>query len=281
MEKFSVENAILKTIQSADVAAQVSGVVYELRAKEGDLVVKGALLGKIHDAAVLLQIEKAKLAIETAKLKEKSTIDIQAATKSAAVAMNELQRALKANQRVPDTYPPTEVDRLQLVSDRSVLEVERAQEMQALAKMEVLSASNELAVAEELAQRHRITAPCDGVVVTVDKHAGEWIDLGGRLLQLVSTGRLRIEGFIDVEKADETLNGAEAEVSVARTSIRQPVSEPIIRTPKTTKTATVVFVGSEANPVNGKVRVFLEVDNADGRLHPGQRVDVVIRRAKP
>ncbi len=263
-----IDNAILKTIQSADIAAQVSGILMEISVREGDRVTKGTSLARMQDEAVLLQVEKARLALETVKLKQQSNIDLQVATKSSAVAINELKRALEANQRVADTYPKTEVDRLQLIADRSKLEIERAVHARSLGAMDVQSAENELRIAEEIAKRHRILAPCDGTVVAVDKHPGEWVELGGRMLQIVSTEKLRIEGFVDVGIVDNAILGAEADVKVMGGS-----SVP--------RKAKVVFVGAEANPVNGKVRVFLDIDNPEAKLHPGQRVDAQIRSLQP
>jgi multidrug efflux pump subunit AcrA (membrane-fusion protein) len=34
-------------------------------------------------------------------------------------------------------------------------------------------------------------------------------------------------------------------------------------------TAKLVFISPEVNPINSKVRVYLDVDNRDGRFRPG------------
>jgi multidrug efflux pump subunit AcrA (membrane-fusion protein) len=36
-------------------------------------------------------------------------------------------------------------------------------------------------------------------------------------------------------------------------------------------TAKLVFISPEVNPINSQVRVFLDIDNSDGKLRPGLR----------
>lgn len=261
-----VEGAILKTIESTSVAAQVSGMVQVLNVKEGAKVKLNQEIGRVRDTAVRLQMEKSKLSITIAEKKQKSDIDRRMAEKNRAVAENEYQRAVEANQQIKDVYPINEVDRLRLLFDRAGLETERAVHQQAMAALDVAVAEMEYKQSIELSQRHRIVAPCDGVIVAIEKRIGEWVEPGTVVVKVVQIDKLRIEGFINAIDALPELVGTTARVLIEGTV-------PLIKT-----SAQLVFISPEANPLNSQVRVFLEVDNKNGKLRPGIRPTTIIDR---
>jgi len=261
-----VEGAILKTIESTSVAAQVSGMVQVLNVKEGAKVKLNQEIGRVRDTAVRLQMEKSKLSITIAEKKQKSDIDRRMAEKNRAVAENEYQRAVEANQQIKDVYPINEVDRLRLLFDRAGLETERAVHQQAMAALDVAMAEMEYKQSIELSQRHRIVAPCDGVIVAIEKRIGEWVEPGTIVVKVVQIDKLRIEGFINAIDALPELVGTTARVLIEGTV-------PLIET-----SAKLVFISPEANPLNSQVRVFLEVDNKNGKLRPGIRPTTIINR---
>jgi len=262
-----LDSAILKTIESTSVSAQVTGLLDVLTVKEGTKVESGREIGRVLDGLVRLQTEKARVSYNVAKKKQKSEIDKQLASKNRAVAENEYQRAVDANKQVKDVYPVNELDRLKLLFDRAVLESDRALHQQEMAALEVSLAEIEYKQSLELFQRHRILAPCDGVVVSVERRVGEWLEPGTVLLKIVRTDKLRIEGFLQAIDASPELLGCTAHVTLE--GIEPPIE---------TK-AELVFISPDANPLNSQVRVFLEVDNSKGLLRPGLRPKTVIQRA--
>ena len=188
------------------------------------------------------------------------------AEKNRAVAENEYQRAVEANQQIKDVYPINEVDRLRLLFDRAGLETERAVHQQAMAALDVAMAEMEYKQSVELSQRHRIVAPCDGIIVALEKRIGEWVEPGTVVVKVVQIDKLRIEGFINAKDALPELVGTTARVLIEGTV-------PLIET-----SAKLVFISPEANPLNSQVRVFLEVDNSNGKLKPGIRPTTIIHR---
>jgi macrolide-specific efflux system membrane fusion protein len=264
MNELSLEGAILKTIETTTIAAQVAGVVESILVREGARVSKGAVIGKMHDVAVQIQVEKAKVALDQIRKKQTNDIDKRLAAKSMAVAKNEYDRALIANTKVSDVYPRNEVDRLRLIMDRTSLELERSEYAQDLLAMDVALAELEYKQNLELLNRHSIFAPCDGMIVSLERRPGEWTEVGGGVAKVVEIDRLRIEGFLSANDASPDLLGKQARVSVQ-------VAKRAIET-----TAELVFISPEVNPLNAQVRVFLEVDNTDGQLRPGLRPKVVL-----
>ena len=255
-----VTNAVLKTIESTTVASQVSGIISSFTAKEGMTVKEGQLLGKVHDEALRLELARLKTATEIAKKKHASDIDKRLAIKSQAVAENEYQRATQANARVRDTYPLNEIDRLKLIADRAKLEVERAIYMTEMAALDIAQTEHEYRKSYEIYTRHQITSPVAGVITSVEKKVGEWVEPGADLLRIVRLDRLRIEGFITAEQTVADLVGRDAQVTVV-------IGERSHET-----TGKVVFVSPDVNSINSLVRVFLEIENTQNQLRPGLQV---------
>lgn len=264
-----VQNALLKTIEATSVAAEVVGKVEQVDVVQGNPVKVGQLLGKIRDSAVELQVAQTKIAMATARKKYGSNVELDLARKRAEVATNELERAQNANATIENTYPPKEVDRLKLVAESAEIEIQRAQLEKELANFGVLKAENEYRQACELLARHRIESPVDGVVVAVNRRVGEWVEPGTEFLQIIKIDRLRIEGFIASAAIDENLVDRNARVTVLKGDTEVRVK------------GKVVFVSLDANPVNGQVRVYLEIDNRKREFRPGMRVraEIILDRS--
>jgi multidrug resistance efflux pump len=264
VQPLSIDGAILKTIETTTVAAQVSGILHSIQIKEGTRVKAGDEIGRMRDIAIRIQVERAKIALEQIRKKQANDIDKRLAEKNMAVAKNEYERALIANARVSDVYPRNEIDRLKLIMDRSILELERSEYVQELLLQDVSLADMEYKQNLELLSRYRIVVPCDGVIVSLDHRPGEWIEVGSSVAKIVEIDRLRIEGFMLANDASPSLIGSSAKISV-------DVANSTVET-----SATLVFISPEVNPLNSQVRVYLELDNKDGKLRPGLRPRVVL-----
>jgi macrolide-specific efflux system membrane fusion protein len=262
-----IDAAILKTVEVTSVAAQVQGVLKAVSVREGDRVKIQSPLAAIQSTSTELQVQRAKVALDAAEKNFASTIDIDLARKSFAVAENEFVRAVEANKRVQDVYPEVEVDRLKLVRDRASLEIDRAIHQKAIGELDVTKNQIEIQQLQDILDKHQIQAPVSGMVVALEKRIGEWVEPGTVVIRLVEIDRLRIEGFLQAEQADPKWLGAEAQVEV------QLSGNKILTTAK------LVFISPEVNPVNSQVRVHLDVDNRDGKLRPGLRPKVSIRTA--
>ena len=262
--QIQVENAFLKTVKSTTVSARVPGIIDTLDIEEGKAIEQGQELGRLLDSSIRLQIIRAEVAVEKARLQTENDIDRRLAEKRSAVAINELERAVSSNSKIPNTYPAKEIDRLQLVADSTILEIERAQYERDIHAQELRAAEVELDQARDLLEKHRIIAPVDGVVIAVDKSRGEWTEPGSSLFQILQTKTLRIEGFVNSAQAGVGLQGKSATISIDLEGEKHSVP------------GTVTFVSPETNPVNGQVRVFLEIENPDNQFRSGVRVDAVI-----
>lgn len=265
-DTISVKNPILKPIRTISVAAGVSGVVDAILVSEGDMVKVNTVVAKIRADEAKLSVSRAKLALELASAKEKRDVDIRLAEKSAQVAEQELARTLKANTLASDTYPANEVDRYRLVAERANIEIERFKLDQVLAAIGRKQAEIELQQSQQALYRHSIRNTVQAMVVSVDKNAGEWVEPNTKLIEVMSIDRLRIEAFVDSGDAVQISKGSKATVSIA-----VPQQSEMAE-------AKVTFVSPMANPVNGQVRIFIEIDNPKGTFRPGMSVTASIAR---
>lgn len=263
-DELPLENAILKALEPIRVSAQVAGIIAQLDLHEGSQVIADQEVGHLRDTAVRLQLVRATTALEIAKAKQANDIDERLASKSSLVADNEYQRAVNANRSVPDTYPANEIGRLKLVAEKSLLEIERAAYQRSILGLETRQAEGEVEQAKELLARHRIVAPCSGVVVNVFHQPGEWVEPGKELFAIVRTDRMRVEGFLAASKARHDLIGK-------RVLIRDFEGEEEI-----SLEGRVSFVSPEANPVNSLVRVFVDIEHTESQPRSGLRVRAVV-----
>jgi len=131
-----------------------------------------------------------------------------------------------------------------------------------VSKQEMLRVHTELqqaGQAERIAQiRHEraaIKSPFDGVVVDRFVELGELVSPGMRVARVVDPYTLKLVGSVTEQEIALIREGAPAKVTLDGADV---VIDGVVR-----------YVGFEANPMNGKFTVEVEVDNADLALRAG------------
>lgn len=264
-QSLEMTSALLKIVQSVDIAAATSGVLTELIPREGAIVEKGSLIASIELRAAELKAKRAAVELDVARKQSENDVDVRYATKAHAVAVAELGRAEEINRSIANSISLREIDRLRLIVERTRLEIEQAQHKTAVFLLEQQLKETELEIAQHELDQHTVSAPIGGMVVHVEKEPGEWVIPGDLVVRVVRIDRLRAEGFLHVSQASQDLRGKSVTVSV-----EVPGSSPM------TADGRVVFVSPDANAVNGQARVWVEVQNEDGKLRPGLRATVHI-----
>ena len=163
----------------------------------------------------------------------------------------------------------TEIDRLKLLADKAVLEIEQAELDLQQAKLALQVKQHDLDRAALAVERRSVVAPFPGMVVQWKKQRGEWVEPGTPVMRIIRLNRLRAEAFLDSKTLPLDLVGRPASL-VFDVPGKASVSF----------TGKLVFVSPEIDPVNGQVRVWAEIDNHDLSLRPGQTGTLVIGVAK-
>ena len=253
------DDAIVQLIAEVRVPASEAGMLKQLKVKEGDLVKTGQLLGQLNNKLVVIDHDLAKLEYDIAVEKSKNDIDERFALKSQAVAKTELTLSQNAVRRVPGSISVTELDRLRLVVERSTLSIEQAQRDLRIAKLTKNLKERSVRAAKERVTRRQILAPINGIVAEVLTQAGEWLNPGDPVIRLIRMDRLRVE-----VRLDGNLYGKELLGRPVQFQVKVPPGDRI-----ESFKGKVTFVSPEVQPVNGKVRVWAEVDNRSQLLRPG------------
>jgi macrolide-specific efflux system membrane fusion protein len=257
-EPIPVESVLIRLIEEVEVPAQEEGLLAEVLVKEGDRVRRGDLLARLDDETAQVAVERASTEVAIAERKAGNDVSIRFARKATEVAQAELARAKESVQKYPKSISDTEIDKLTLTVDRSRLEIEQAEHLLGVERLTQQLKQQERAAAQLSLERRKMLAPIDGVVVEVNARPGEWMEPGEKVLRILRMDRLRAEGFIAANQISPGLLG-----SAARVTVDLPSRKGF------TVTGQVVFVSPEIDPVNGQVRVWVEIENPDLLLRPG------------
>jgi RND family efflux transporter MFP subunit len=268
-EDVRIDNVGVTLIDKADVPVLEAGALRELSVQEGDRVSAGQRLARIDDDDAQLQLARARIAAEEAQHLAENDVPLRLAQKALELAQLDLQRALESIERFPKSVSASQLDRLKLTVEKAQLEIELARREQTSAANKAKAAQNEVALAQALLDRRSVASPLEGVVSEVKRRPGEWLTPGELLIRVVNVDRLRAEGFVTPEQLSSTLNGRKARLQVTFPGDR--VEEFPGR---------VTFVSSEANPVNGSVRITAEIENRDLLLRPGQSGTLILDAAE-
>lgn len=269
-EEIAVSATLLKIIETVEIPAQQSGVLSRLAPQEGTIVDRGEVIALVDATEKALEVDKARVEFEIARREAANDVNIRFARKSLEVATAELLRSEEALSIAEKSISQTEMDRLRLIVEKNRLEVEQSQEKTAIATLTAQLRETELRLVEAQLAKHEIKSPIQGMVVSVFRRTGEWVDTSDPVAKVVRIDRLRAEGFVRNEEAMIELIGAPVRVTV-----EIPQREPIEIEGK------VVFVDPEVDPVNGQVRVWAEIENRDLRLRPGLRASMSIEAPAP
>jgi len=250
--------------EQVEVPAEDAGVLVKLNVEEGDLVEQGARLAQLDDTAVAMELQRAESELALARDRAENDVPIRFAEKAVAVAQAEYQRAKDSTVTFEKAVSQTELDRLRLAAEKTVLEVELAKREQHSAEIEVRVKDDIARLARHYVERRLVTAPITGIVVQVNRRPGEWVEPAETLLRMVRINRLRAEAFVDARLVSRQMAGRRVTVFLDDDASGETFS------------GRLVFISPEINPVNGQVRIWAAIDNPDLILQPGQQASMRI-----
>jgi len=245
----------VKLIDEVVLASDQPGIVAYIEPKEGDEVRAGQTIARLRDAvaaAVFARVAK----------EADNDVEIRYSKKAADVALTEFKASEETNKLVPTAVPSIEIDRLRLTWERSVLQIEQAENQQVI---------NGLLRDEKGAElkRYKIEAPFDGVVTRVFKSEGEALRQGDPILELKNTDRVRIEGQVGIRDVWRVRPGARVEV-------RLDIPEVDLDIEKETFPGRVSFVDVTVQPVTKMTRIWADVANKKNLLRAGLTATMTI-----
>ncbi len=251
-----VKNCSTTFINRITFSTERAGVL-SVVPEEGDFVKEGDIVVKLKD-----NVPQAVLAVN--QKRAQSEIEIQAAIKAADAAKLEHDAKVAAN-RVSgpnaQAYPATEISRLRLNAEAAELQADQARFEKILAELTRDQAQAEL-------ESYWVIAKIGGVVTRVFKHAGEGVQQGEQIVQVVNTDRLRVEGNVNVAEYD-IAKGMKVK---AIFSVPGPDGKVIEKE----FTGVLGYVDVSIAELSKEYRVWAEIDNSEGLLKEGLPVSMTI-----
>lgn len=277
--EFEVVDVMVEFIDEVDVAAEEPGVLTEINVQLGSEVKVGEKLAQINDSKSQVARKVAQAEYDVALAEATNDINVRYADKAKDVARFDFEAHLEANKQAPGSTPKAEMMKLKLTYEKGVLEVEKAQLEFDVAKLTAKVKEASVEVADDDIQRRQVTSRIEGVVIDVDRRAGEWVNPGDRIMRIVHMKKVKVEGSLPISDVSPT----------------QVVDRPVTVIAKLTGNRTVelkgqiVFVAPELQP-GGKYRVVAEVENREVQhgvwllvpgMTPVMKVDAGIAVDKP
>ncbi|MFK8114775.1 MAG: efflux RND transporter periplasmic adaptor subunit [Rubripirellula sp.] len=265
-----VSDALVTVIEQVRVPALSEGAVIKLNVSEGTVVQAGQLLAQIDDRQPRLAQARAKSEFENALKEAESQLEIELAKKKYQLAMADLRRVEKARSMLAGSVPDEEYESRRLQVERTELEIDKSKENRQNAIAQAKLYANDYRRAELEMDLTEVVSPIAGVVVSVERHEGEWAKTGETVLEILGTTKLRAEAMIDVSQIRKPLVGRRVVLLAPLPNGKMEKFRGLIR-----------FESPEINPLDNRVSVWAEIANPKGALRPGMRGRMVIDMAGP
>ncbi|MDG1875391.1 MAG: HlyD family efflux transporter periplasmic adaptor subunit [Mariniblastus sp.] len=261
-----IKGALISIVQSVEIPVEQAGVIVEVNVKAGQELKRGDLVARVKDDSLLLKLSRARLEHDLAKMAAASEVDVKYSQKSFDVAVSDLKRSEKANMRVPNSVPAAKLEKQQLERDRTELKLEQAKRDLSIAVYRTQVTSNEIKLAQSELEKTTIKSPLNGLVVSVEKQVGEWVELSDVVCNVVRTDRLQIEGPLQAQLARQINVGTPVKIRLLPDWIGAKEVE-----------GEIVFISPVANPINSMVQVRAEFDNSTAKVPAGLKADIVVQ----
>lgn len=264
-ETIRIPGALINLLQEANVAARLEGVVQEVSVQDGDVVKVDQVLAVIDNEEAELAVQKAQLELDIANKQTTDNHDLLRAQEENLVAANNLRRAEESKQKFERSISEADMDRYRLLEKTSAIDVKRYGFNLEVAKLTARLREHELAIARKALERHNIKAPIPGVVVDVKCRVGEWVQPNDPVLRILRIDKLRADGYVNASDVPADMKGRPVTFVV-----------DLPGRPSAEFRGKLVFVSPEVNPVDGKIRIWAEIDNPALRLKPGLKGELRI-----
>ena len=277
-----IDHCYVTLIDDIEVAAQEAGLLIPMRDEQGHVITtedgqpirRGQRIAQVDAQQPIVERQAAEAELKAAQARSEDDIEVRYAEAAYRVAQAEYAAAEVANQRVKDTVPLSEIRRLQLTQHRAYLQIDRSRMEQTVAKLNADVAQASVDAANSAIERRAINSPIDGVVLSILKKPGEWVQIGEPVARVARMNQLRVEGFLSANEYNPS------EISNRPVT----VSIELARGHKVSLPGRVTYVNPLVQAGN-RYRVRAEVQNAlDGKewvLRPGMEAKMTIEMGRP
>ena len=244
-----VNECRIKLIDRVILGSDRPGVLEYVEPNEGEQVKKGQVLAALKSNSL-------KASRKTAEKRSSNDIEIRYSKTAKETAYVELEMNLNINKKVPNAISSLDIKRLELNAKKSDLQIEQAELEFAMSKLQLAEIDAQL-------EETKILAPFDGIVTKKFRSTGEFVRHGDEVLEIVSTKRVKVEGYVNIEDSWKFHVGTPVEVQLDIHGIRLPIEDDTFH-------GKITYIDVEVEPIHGKsIRVWAEVENLESILKAG------------
>ncbi len=255
IQKVVIERAEIKLIDEVELAAARSGILNFVEPREGDDVRADQVVASLKD-------EVARAELKSAEAQAKNDIEIRYAQAAFQYAEMDLKKSLDVNKQQRGAVPEIELEEKRLATIKTQLQIDQAKW-----QYDVNQTKAEQAAA--VLQQFSVVAPFDGVATKVLKSRGEAVREGDVILEITSTKRMKVEGYLHYTNALRVKQGDPVTVQL-------DIEDESLAASKRTFQGRIKYVDVKVSPVAEDVRVWAEVENADNIMRAGLEATMTI-----
>ena len=254
-ESATYESALLTVVHDTVVASESPGIVKKVRLEAGSDVEQGQILVALNRKEFEAEMEVTKLRMAIAELEASNDVDVRFAQKSMEVNQKLLQRSQNAREKYAKSIAQTDVDRVRLEFEQSVLSEEQAMLQAKVASRQFQLEKENFQLAEIRLENRNVCSPLKGRVEQIFVQNGEWVNAGQPIARIVDPTKLRVKAIFDTDYFKRIELGASADFSYINDEIEYRA------------TGQVTYKSSVVK--DGKFQAWVDVENSDLRLIPG------------
>ena len=194
-----VQECVVRFAQEVQVPALETGQVAEVTVAPNDMIEAGAPIAKLDDRSLLIRRHASMLRRDLAK-DALDDLELKYARLALAEAKVELETSRSIQNDVRGAVPLSQIRKLNLAVERGELEVEQAKKRRRRAEVELDLREADLSVMDDQLRHLHVESPISGVVLEVNRSAGEWIEKGDAMATVARIDRLHVHALIDSEQ---------------------------------------------------------------------------------
>lgn len=267
----SVEDVVLARAQDVQVIliedtlvpARVAGQIQEIDILPGQEVKAGQLLARLDGAEVEQALRKAELEVELSDLLREDDAAVLLARQRVEMTTQRQSRLDQLRTRSPGSISRDRIEEARFAAKEAIAELKAALSEKEQSELTSQIRRQTLQLHKLRLSLHSVVSPIDGFVAEVNVSPGQWMGEGQGVIRVVGLDRLRVEAFVPSHLVTLACEGKPARF-VAELTGKE-------RSDSLTAKGVVSFVSPIIQSVTGETRIWVDLDNTDGKLRPGTR----------
>lgn len=193
--EIEIANCSVHFAREVSVPALQSGVVSEVAAKLGDMIAADATILRLSQTALIPKRDAARARFEQARDLARSDVAKNLAAVMLEQAQADLADTTSASRSYSSDVRPDQIRQMRLAIRRAQAEVRHAETESVHAASDVALRKAELELSEHQLTNTTVRSPIQGVVLEINKHQGEWIDVGQTVATVAQNDVLHVYGL--------------------------------------------------------------------------------------